>query len=167
MSDIGGRVWPRLYTSKLPVTAVHVLNTDVLPVFEQHRARIQTILWDNGREYCGRPGRHPYELFFQLEEIPHRTTKIRRPQSNGFIERFHRTLLDEHLRVTGRTKWRETLGETQANLDAYLVKYNTKRPHQRRNMNGPTPYTVFKAGLPKPKPTSRKQVKQAAWPQLD
>ena len=27
--------------------------------------------------------------------------EVGRPQSNGFIERFHRTLLDEHLRVKG------------------------------------------------------------------
>jgi hypothetical protein len=31
----------------LPVTAVHVLNTDVLPTFEQHNARITTIRRDN------------------------------------------------------------------------------------------------------------------------
>jgi len=35
--------WGRLYTTKLPVTAVHVLNNDVLPFFEQHRAGIDTI----------------------------------------------------------------------------------------------------------------------------
>jgi len=142
--------WGRLYTSKLPVTAVHVLNNDVLPFFEAHGARIETILSDNGREFCGRPDKHPYELFLQLEEIEHRTTQVRRPQSNGFIERMHRTLLDEHFRIAGRTKWYETLDEMQADLDAYLEHYNNKRPHQGRNMNGKTPYAVFKAGLPKP-----------------
>ena len=63
--------------------------------------KIRTILSDNGREYCGRPDKHPYELFLQLEDIEHRTTKVGRPQSNGFIERFHRTLLEEHLRIKG------------------------------------------------------------------
>jgi transposase InsO family protein len=52
--------WGRLYTTELPVTAVHPLNEDVLPTFERHGARITTILSDNGREYCGRPDRHPY-----------------------------------------------------------------------------------------------------------
>lgn len=160
-------VWARLYTSKLPLTAVQTLNNDVLPFFERHRARVKTILSDNGREYCGRPDRHPYELFLQLEEIEHRTTKVRRPQSNGFIERFHRTLLEEHLRIQGRTKWYETLEEMQADLDAYLVVYNTKRPHQGRGMNGRTPYQVFKEGLPrksakKPATAARKEVKKAA-----
>lgn len=141
--------WGRLYTSKLPITAVHVLNNDVLPFFEAHNAKVSTVLSDNGREFCGRKDQHPYELFLQLEEIEHRTTKVRRPQSNGFVERLHRTLLDEHFRIQGRTKWYEALEEMQQDLDDYLVTYNTKRPHQGRNMKGATPYAVFKKGLPK------------------
>jgi transposase InsO family protein len=139
--------WGRLYTSKLPLTAVQVLNNDVLPFFEQYKIRVRTVLSDNGREFCGRADQHPYELFLQLEEIEHRTTKVGRPQSNGFIERFHRTLLDEHLRVKGRTTWYESVEEMQADLDPYLELYNTKRPHRGRGMEGRTPYTVFKAGL--------------------
>jgi transposase InsO family protein len=141
--------WGRLYTSKLPVTAVHVLNEDVLPLFEEHDARITTILSDNGREFCGRADNHPYELFLQLEEIEHRTTKVRRPQSNGFVERLHRTLLDEHFRIVGRTKWYESVEAMQEDLNAYLQHYNTERPHQGRGMNGRTPYQVFIDGLPK------------------
>ena len=71
--------WARLYTSKMPVTAVQILNNHVLPFFEEQGVKIQTILSDNGREYCGRPGKHPYELFLQLEDIEHRTTKVGRP----------------------------------------------------------------------------------------
>lgn len=149
--------WGRLYTSKLPVTAVHVLNNDVLPFFETHEARIETVLSDNGREYCGRPDRHPYELFLQLEGIEHRTTKVRRPQSNGFIERLHRTLLDEHFRVMGRTKWYESVEQMQADLDTYLKQYNTQRPHQGRNMKGKTPYDIFKSGLTKTAKTKGKK----------
>ena len=111
-------VWARLYTSKMPVTAVQILNNHVLPFFEEHGVQVQTILSDNGREYCGRPDRHPYELFLQLEEIEHRTTQVGRPQSNGFIERFHRTFLEEHLRIKGRTTWYETVEEMQKDLDA-------------------------------------------------
>ncbi|MEZ4425426.1 MAG: IS481 family transposase [Gemmatimonadota bacterium] len=145
-------VWARLYTSKLPLTAVHVLNNDVLPFFEAHGVRVRTVLSDNGREYCGRPDQHPYELFLQLEEIEHRTTQVRRPQSNGFIERFHRTLLDEHLRLKGRTTWYETIDEMQVDLDAYLEAYNRRRPHRGRAMEGRTPYDVFVAGIPAHEP---------------
>ena len=141
----------RFYTSKIPLTAVHILNNDVLPFFEEHKVTIDTILSDNGREFCGRSDRHPYELFLQLEEIEHRTTQVGRPQSNGFLERFHRTLLDEHLRVKGRTTWYESLDEMQKDLDEYLKHYNTQRPHRGRNMDGRTPFKVFKEGIQKKK----------------
>lgn len=140
--------WGRLYTNKMPVTAVHLLNTDVLPTFEAHDAKIAAVLSDNGREFCGRPDAHPYELFLQLEEIEHRTTRVKRPQSNGFVERLHRTLLDEHFRVEGRRTWFETVEEMQASLDAYMVTYNAERPHQGRGMNGRTPAQAFVDGLP-------------------
>jgi|GEM_PF-1133667 len=51
--------WARLYTSKLPVTAVHLMNNDALPTYEAHGAKIETVLSDNGREFCGRPDQHP------------------------------------------------------------------------------------------------------------
>lgn len=120
-----------------------------LPFFEQHEARITTILSDNGREFCGRQDRHPYELFLQLEGIEHRTTRVRRPQSNGFVERLHRTLLDEHFRLQGRKKWHETVEQMQVDLDVYLKTYNTERTHQGRNINGRTPYRAFTDELPK------------------
>ena len=150
--------WGRLYTTKLPLTAVHVLNNDVLPFFERHQSRIVTVLSDNGREFRGRPDRHPYELFLQLEGIEHRTTKVRRPQSNGFIERLHRTLLDEHFRVMGRKKFYERVAEMQKDLDEYLQHYNTKRPHQGRLMKGRTPYQAFVDGMPQPEKPAKKEV---------
>jgi transposase InsO family protein/transposase-like protein len=140
--------WARLYPNKLPITAVQLLDAEVLPTFEAHGATIDAILSDNGREFCGRPDRHPYELFLQLEGIAHRTTKVRRPQSNGIVERLHRTLLDEHFRVEGRRAWFETIEEMQAVLDTYLDGYNQRRPHQGRGMHGRTPTQAFKDGLP-------------------
>ena len=73
----------------------------MLPFFEFHETQVYTILSDNGREFCVRPDYHSYEQFLQLEGIEHRTTKAHRPQSNGFIERLHRTLPDEHFRIRG------------------------------------------------------------------
>ena len=112
------------------------------------------MLSDDGREFCGREDQHPYELFLQLEGIEHKRTRVRRPQSNGIIERLHRTLLDEHFPVEGRRTWFETIEEMQPVLDAYLVSYSTKRPHQGRGMNGRTPAKAFRDGIPK---TSQKE----------
>lgn len=160
--------WARLYPNKLPVTAVHLMNNDVIPTFEAHEARIEVVLSDNGREFCGRPDQHPYELFLQLEDIEHRTTRVKRPQSNGIVERLHRTLLDEHFRVEGRRTWFETIEEMQTVLDSYLDGYNQRRPHQGRGMNGRTPVIAFVDGLPKPNQQkednrpNKKPAKQAA-----
>jgi hypothetical protein len=34
-------------------------------------------------------------------------------------------------------------------LDAYMIGYNTKRPHQGRGMNGRTPEKAVRNGIPK------------------
>jgi len=155
--------WAHLYNSKMPVTAVHLLNNDVLPFLEKHDVKITAIISDNGTEFCGKADTHPYELFLQLEEIEHRTTRVRRPQTNGFVERLHKTFLNEHFRIMGRKKFYDTIEEMQKDLDEYLVLYNTKRPHQGRNMNGMTPEQAFRKGLIKgPRENNRKEVKKAA-----
>jgi transposase InsO family protein len=152
----------------MPVTAVQTLNNEVLPTFEAHGARIEAVLSDNGREFCGRPDHRtallsdPYELFLQLEGIVHKTTKVGRPQSNGIVERLHRTLLDEHFRVEGRRAWFETIEEMQTVLDAYLVEYNTQRPHQGRGMHGRTPLKAFTDGIRKEATPQTKPTKKAA-----
>jgi transposase InsO family protein len=151
--------WARLYPNKLPVTAVQLMNNDVLPAFEAQAAKIDAVLSDNGREFCGREDRHPYELFLRLEGIEHKKTRVKRPQSNGIVERLHRTLLDEHFRVEGRRTWFETIDEMQIVLDQYLIEYNTKRPHQGRGMNGRTPAKAFIDGIRKedaPQPKTKK-----------
>jgi hypothetical protein len=71
---------------------------------------------------------------------------------NCQVERMNRTLLDEHFRVEGRKTWFETIEEMQVVLDAYLIDYNAKRPHQGRGMNGRTPLKAFVAGIQKPTP---------------
>jgi transposase InsO family protein len=139
--------WGRLYPNKLPITAVQTLNNEVLPTFEAEGGRIEAMLTDNGREFCGREDQHPYELFLQLEGIKHKKTRVKRPQSNGIVERFHRTLLDEHFRIEGRKTWFETIDEMQIALDAYLVQYNTTRPHQGRGMLGRNPLQAFRDGI--------------------
>jgi hypothetical protein len=60
----------------MPVTAVRLLNADVLPFYEAEAVKIEAILSDNGREYCGRPDNHPYELFLQLEGIERKSTRV-------------------------------------------------------------------------------------------
>lgn len=58
-----------------------------------------------------------------LADIKHRTTRVRRPQTNGCVERFHRTVLDEFFRIAGRAGYnafRTTLYESVEALQADL-----------------------------------------------
>jgi transposase InsO family protein len=123
-----------LHTSKQPEAAVAVLHNDVLPFYSKYKLPVSAILTDNGRELCGKDS-HPYELYLELNDIEHRRTRVRSPQTNGFVERFNRTVLDEFFRKAFRTKLYKTIEELQIDLDAWLLYYNTERPHQGyRNM---------------------------------
>jgi transposase InsO family protein len=135
-----------LHTSKQPEAAVAVLHNDVLPFYQDRDISLEKILTDNGREFCGTDS-HPYELYLQLNEIKHKRTKVAHPQTNGFVERFHRTVLDEFFRLAFRTKFYETVEALQTDLDAWLVEYNTQRPHQGYRNRGRRPYDVIQEYL--------------------
>lgn len=118
-----------LHTSKRPEAAVAVVHNEVLPFYAAHHLPVGAILTDNGREFCGTEN-HPYELYLALNEIEHRRTQVRKPQTNGFVERFNRTVLDEFFRLAFRTKFYASVEELQQDLDEWLVYYNQERPHQ-------------------------------------
>lgn len=123
-----------LHTSKQPEAAVAVLHNDVLPFYQDLGLSVLAVLTDNGREFCGKDT-HPYEIYLALNEIEHRQTKVRHPQTNGFVERFQRTVLDEFFRPAFRTKFYDNLEALQNDLDVWLVHYNTERAHHGyRNM---------------------------------
>lgn len=107
-------------SSTSPKYAVYVFNETVLPFFETHEVRAYSILSDNGSEFCGRLGHHPYERSLQLEGIEHRITKVRGLQSNGFIELLHRILLDEHFRIKGGATWYELMRWVHLGVLCYL-----------------------------------------------
>lgn len=137
----------KVYNSKMPITSVDTLYERVLPFYEALGIDVGAILTDNGREFCGVKERHPYELFCQLENIEHRTTKVRSPRTNGFVERMNRTLLDECFRVKGRETWYTNTDEIQRDLDTFIAYYNLRRSHQGYRLNGRTPAQALRDAL--------------------
>jgi len=136
----------KVYTGKIPVTAADILNDKVLPFFEDHQIPVLRVLTDRGTEFCGSLDKHPYELYLQLNDIDHTKTKVRSPQTNGICERFHQTILNEFYRVTFRKKLYSDLETLQADLEEYLVEYNTNRTHQGKRCQGRTPMETFMEG---------------------
>jgi transposase InsO family protein len=83
----------KLYDRKTPLVAADLLNDRVVPFFDEHAVPLNRILTDRGTEYCGTPERHEYELYLAVENIDHTRTRAKSPQTNGIVERFHRTVL--------------------------------------------------------------------------
>ena len=133
----------KLYDRKTPITAADLLNDRVVPFFEEHQVPLQRVLTDRGTEFCGAHDRHEYELYLAVEDIDHTRTKTKRPQTNGIVERFHKTLLDEFYRVAFRKKFYSSIDGLQADLDDWLADYNQHRTHQGRYCFGKTPMQTF------------------------
>jgi transposase InsO family protein len=97
----------------------------------------EQILTDNAKVFTGRFNQPPVEVLFDRvcreNGIGHLLTQPRSPTTTGKIERFHRAL---------RTEFRtdrvfEDLAHAQAELDEWVVDYNTNRPHQALDMATP------------------------------
>jgi transposase InsO family protein len=93
------------------------------------------IMSDNGAEFASRnkPQEHPFEAMLLELGIKHRYTRPYRPQTNGKIERFWRTLDDDV--IDGATF--DNLDHFANELFEYLIYYNNHRPHQA--IGGKTP----------------------------
>ena len=127
--------WAEVLTSKkaLPVMfkALKMINT--LQV--TYGLAFGEILSDNGAEFASRnaPHDHPFEAMLLELGIKHRYTRPYRPQTNGKVERFWRTL-DEDV-IEGATF--DSLEHFANELFEYIVYYNNYRPHQA--LAGQTP----------------------------
>jgi hypothetical protein len=134
----------KLYTEKTAITAADMLNSKVLPFFEEEDIPLLRILTDRGTEYCGVIDQHAYQLYLGLENIDHSKTKARSPQTNGICERFHRTMKEEFYDIAFRKKLYTSLDILQNDVDEWLKKYNELRPHSGKYCYGKTPMQTLK-----------------------
>jgi hypothetical protein len=98
------------------------------------------ILSDNGPEFGPRiskqKDKHPFERLLSELGIKHRYTRPYRPQTNGKIERFWRTLQEDL--IEGTTF--DSIEHFTEELFQYILYYNQLRPHQA--INGKTPAQI-------------------------
>jgi hypothetical protein len=94
--------------------------------------QFEEILTDSGVEFGGgcktkeAELKNPVKLLLHEMGIKHRHTKPYRPQTNGKIERFWRTISEDF--IDGTTFQNEQ--ELKDELYKYLIYYNEHRPHQ-------------------------------------
>lgn len=136
----------KLYTTKTPITAADLLNDRVLPLFIENELPLLRMLTDRGTEYCGKRETHDYQLYLAINDIDHTKTKAKSPQTNGIVERFHKTILNEFYQVAFRKKIYEDLESLQIDLDDWLDYYNRERTHQGKMCCGRTPWDTLMDG---------------------
>lgn len=94
-------------------------------------------LTDNGPEFGSRESTekkyHPFERMLMELGVKHRYIKPYRPQTNGKVERFWRTINEDLIEGT----YFESIDHFKEELLKYMLYYNKLRPHQ--GLNGKTP----------------------------
>ena len=101
----------------------------MVPFYDQHEVRLCRVLTDRGTEYCGNPEHHEYELYLAVEDVDNSRTKTKSPQTNGIVERFHKTVLNEFYRVAFRKRIYGSIAELQEDLDEWIRSYNPASQH--------------------------------------
>lgn len=122
-----------------------MFNDQVLPFFAEQGMRLIYILTDRGAEYCDKPESHDYQFYLVLNDIEHTKAKLRRPQTNGICERFHKTILQECYQVAFRHRIYRSM-EWQANLDEWVAYCNNDRTHQGKICCGRIPMETLIGG---------------------
>lgn len=107
-------------------------------IHRRYQIQFQEVLTDNGPEFgSGRFAKNkhsnPFERMLCEMGIKHRYTKPYRPQTNGKVERFWKTLKEDLLEETVF----DSLDDFKAELEQYILYYNEIREHQSLNHKTP------------------------------
>jgi transposase InsO family protein len=104
---------------------------------EKFSIKFAEALTDNGPEFGIKESseklHHPFERMLIELGIKHRYTRPYRPQTNGKVERFWRTLNEDLIEGT----YFESIDHFKEELFKYIIYYNKLRPHQA--LDGKTP----------------------------
>ena len=99
-------------------------------IADQYNIKFKEVLTDNGPEFgpahSKKKDEHPFERMLIELNIKHRYIRPYRPQTNGKVERFWRTIEDDLLQETTF----ESVDQLKDELLQYMYYYNHLRPHQ-------------------------------------
>lgn len=128
LDDCSRTVFTAVYPNETAAVAAEFLERGVAR-FASLGVTVQRVLTDNGSAYRSEQWRDTCELL----GVGPRFTRPRRPQTNGKVERWIRTLMEEALptRILPSIEAREVV------INNFEAEYNTRRPHKA--LNGKTP----------------------------
>ncbi|MXO07504.1 DDE-type integrase/transposase/recombinase [Flavobacterium sp. HBTb2-11-1] len=130
IDDYSRIAWAELVPDITSLTVMFA-SLKCLNILSSHyEIKFEEILSDNGAEFGIRTSKvknqHPFERMLMELGIVHRYTRPYRPQTNGKVERFWRTLEEDLLRDADF----DSQEELKEELLQYLYYYNHERPHQ-------------------------------------
>ncbi len=95
-----------------------------------YQIQFEEIISDNGSEFGNRDTKnklnHPFERLLIEMDVKHRYIQPYRPQTNGKVERFWRTMEEDLIIDTDF----DSIEELKEELLQYMYYYNHERPHQ-------------------------------------
>lgn len=130
VDDYSRIAWATLVFDLKSLTVMFAALKCLNLIASEYQIKFTEMLTDNGPEFGIKSSKkkqeHPFERMLMELGIIHRYTRPYRPQTNGKVERFWRTLEDDLLSGTQY----QSVKELEEELVSYLVYYNTIRPHQ-------------------------------------
>jgi transposase InsO family protein len=93
----------------------------VQKAIEKYPDKKPRIISDNGKQFLSKD----FQLFLKEAGLQHIKTSIGYPQSNGKIERYHRSLEEECVRTTSMID----MEDAQRQIAGYVDHYNNHRLH--------------------------------------
>ena len=114
------------------------LRNVLVPLYRKAGWPLQRVLTDGGSEFKG-----AFDVACRDLGIRHTRTQPRHAWTNGFVERLHSTILQEHWRIQFRRRYFTNRASMQQTLEAFMRFYNEQRPHQGYRLRGRTPASLF------------------------
>jgi len=138
IDDYSRIAWVEVLENKKALTVMFAALKAFNMLRNQYGIEIESIMTDNGAEFGSGPNtknkeEHPFERLLMEMQMKHRYTRPYRPQTNGKIERFWKTLKEDFI----EDALYEDIEDLKSELLGFLVYYNEHRPHSSLNGNVP------------------------------
>lgn len=138
IDDFSRTCWVEVLEDKKALTVMFKTLKAFNMLKIQYGIEIESVMTDNGAEFgsglqAKNKESHPFERLLVEMEIKHKYTKPYRPQTNGKIERFWKTLKEDF----SEDSLFNDIEDLKEELLGYVVYYNEHRPHS--SLNGLTP----------------------------
>jgi transposase InsO family protein len=111
----------------------------VIRHYRRHGVTVRAVLTDNGPEYRAAT----FTNALAAKELAHQRIPARSPNHNAVCERFQGTALQECWRPAFHRRRFSSIRQLQAEIDAWLNHYNTRRRNHSDFMQGRTPRQVL------------------------